>query len=393
MNLLPYLAQAFDVTVIGRKRPNTAPSLEQIPFVPRVSFPSERLKFVQLDASSRKAYRSQLTAYIKQYPSTYFQVENRPRIVPHIKQVLPQAQIWLVLHSVKYISPKRIKHETLKKAFRQCMRIVVNSHFLKNYVLDRFPDLDAKILVNHLGVNAAYFTPAHPPQQAVEDALPAQNVSPMQSEWLHLLKDKTVILYVGRLLKMKGVHHLLQAMQQIRGDFPQAKLMIIGSSRYGKNKQSAYVRKVKRLVSSMPDTVFFQPHVSHQLLPDWYRLSDLFVCPSLDKEAFGLVNLEAMASGLPVIATRTGGIPEVIVDQRTGILVPKERHVDQLAGALRELLSDPEKREQMGQNAREHVLQHHSWDLTARRLIDDYENDEGVLKKALDKCRSILSQK
>src|SRR5690606_10857840 len=132
----------------------------------------------------------------------------------------------------------------LKKAFRQCTRIVVNSHFLKNYVLDRFPDLDAKILVNHLGVNAAYFTPAHPPQQAVEDALPAQNVSPMQSAWLHLLKDKTVILYVGRLLKMKGVHHLLQAMQQIRGDFPQAKLMIIGSSRYGKNKQSAYVRKV-----------------------------------------------------------------------------------------------------------------------------------------------------
>src|SRR5690606_14778650 len=125
MNLLPYLAQAFDVTVIGRKRPNTAPSLEQIPFVPRVSFPSERLKFVQLDASSRKAYRSQLTEYIKQYPSTYFQVENRPRIVSHIKQVLPQAQIWLVLHSVKYISPKRIKHETLKKAFRQCMRIVV----------------------------------------------------------------------------------------------------------------------------------------------------------------------------------------------------------------------------------------------------------------------------
>ncbi len=116
-----------------------------------------------------------------------------------------------------------------------------------------------------------------------------------------------------------------------------------------------------------------------------YSHAALFVCPSV-YEPFGIINLEAMACGTPVVAAAVGGIPEVVVDGKTGILVPfapvssadpeplrPEQYARDLAAAINELLAAPERRQAMGAEARRRVEAHFGWEAIARQTLDYYE--------------------
>jgi spore coat protein SA len=109
------------------------------------------------------------------------------------------------------------------------------------------------------------------------------------------------------------------------------------------------------------------PFVPHEEISAWYALADLLAVPSLRREAFGLVNLEAMASGVPVVASRVGGIQEVVRDGVTGLLVPPYRLPVQLASAFVRLLRDREALRRMGEAADRHVRGMFTWKQTAER--------------------------
>jgi len=144
-----------------------------------------------------------------------------------------------------------------------------------------------------------------------------------------------------RLDARKGLPYLLQAMAQIRSDFPNARLLIGGDG----EDRSALEQEARSL--GLTGRVEFVGAVSDSA--DFYRRLDLFVLPSLD-EAFGLVLLEAMAAGLPVVGTRVGGIPEILEDGSQGLLVaPADSQA--LARAIRELCGDPLRQRQMGERA------------------------------------------
>jgi glycosyltransferase involved in cell wall biosynthesis len=165
-----------------------------------------------------------------------------------------------------------------------------------------------------------------------------------------------------RLDARKGLPYLLQAMAQLRSDLPDVRLLIGGAG----EDRSALEREAHSL--GLMGCVEFAGAVSDSA--QFYRRLDLFVLPSLD-EAFGLVVLEAMAAGLPVVGTRVGGIPELLEDGVQGRLVaPGDSQA--LAGAIRQLCQDPIRRMQMAEQARRQALR---FDIgqTAKALQAVYE--------------------
>src|SRR5690606_32060401 len=118
-----------------------------------------------------------------------------------------------------------------------------------------------------------------------------------------------------------------------------------------------YVRRLHRMGNRMPKHVRFLSYVPHSRLADWFRAADVAVVPSVGKEAFGLVNVEAMASGVPVVASRIGGIREIVDDGENGYLIAPGMLAKRLPRLISRLLSDEDLRRRLGGNGAERVRQ------------------------------------
>ncbi len=164
---------------------------------------------------------------------------------------------------------------------------------------------------------------------------------------------------------------MLAAVPSILAAVPDALIVIVGSARYGSHRETGHVRRLHRMAARLKNHVHFQPYVSHHDIPRWFAMADTAVVPSVGKEAFGLVNLEAMAAELPVVATRAGGMKEIVVDGHTGFLVSTEREKisAELAGKIGFLLTNGEMRREMGFRGRERVLRDFQWRHTAERWL------------------------
>jgi spore coat protein SA len=150
------------------------------------------------------------------------------------------------------------------------------------------------------------------------------------------------ILFVGRLVPEKGAHNLVKAMRILREKGVPVRARIIGSVGFGSSATSDYVERLKQ---DAPENVEFADYISGSRLGDEYRRADIFCCPSVWNEPFGLVNVEAMASGLPAIATRVGGIPEIFRDGG-GILIQGDSTAE-LVAAIEKLTADPALRSEL----------------------------------------------
>lgn len=169
--------------------------------------------------------------------------------------------------------------------------------------------------------------------------------------------DRPVILFVGRLIYYKGVEVLMRAMEYVDAD-----LVVIGQGPLeGRMREMALARRIT-------DRVTILPPVGAEELAAHFRAADVFVLPSVARsEAFGLVQLEAHASGTPVVSTRlTTGVPFVNEDGVTGLTVPPEDETA-LAEALRALVADDSLRERLGRQAEERARR----DFTIDRMVDD----------------------
>jgi glycosyltransferase involved in cell wall biosynthesis len=120
------------------------------------------------------------------------------------------------------------------------------------------------------------------------------------------------------------------------------------------------------------DRVVFMGYVPDDVLPEVFRMADVFVLPSVSSEAFGIVVLEAMASGVPVVATDVGGIPEVVKENEAGLLVPPGNELE-LREAIQKLLNDEELRKQYGSKGRKAVEEKYSWDKVVVEIEKIYE--------------------
>ncbi len=164
---------------------------------------------------------------------------------------------------------------------------------------------------------------------------------------------------ISRLNREKGVEYLLGAIKIAQEFIPELELIVIGD---GPEKKNLIWLAKELQLNHQVKFVGYQEKVI-----DWIDSFDVLVLPTTKKEAFGLVLLEAMARGKPIIATKVGGIPEVILDQKTGLLV-KPQSGEEIANALIYLFNHPETRDFLGQNGRERVSKHFTLD----RMTEDY---------------------
>jgi len=165
--------------------------------------------------------------------------------------------------------------------------------------------------------------------------------------------DSKVVLFCGRLSRLKGCEHLVDAARDI-----DAEVFVLGDG----PERAALMRRTRD-----NDRVHFVGYVREPLLQQFYRRADVQVVPSVSDEAFGLVCVEAMASGTPVVATALGGIPEIVVHGDCGLLV-EPGNAAAIAEAVNHLLARPALRRRMGDRARRLVEERFTWDVVASRL-------------------------
>ncbi|KAI9134421.1 glycosyltransferase family 1 protein [Acaryochloris sp. CCMEE 5410] len=189
---------------------------------------------------------------------------------------------------------------------------------------------------------------------------------------LEISQASHLILYVGRFDPRKGIETLVRAVANPQVQRHQnVNLMIVGGSR-SERKDNQEKNRIEAIVKQLglQDRVTFAGQISHEFLPDYYAASDICVVPSL-YEPFGLVPIEAMACGTPVIASAVGGLKYTVIDGETGLLVPPQQD-EKLASAIDHLISNPARRQTMGRAGHQRVLAHFSWKGVANQLDQLY---------------------
>jgi starch synthase len=240
--------------------------------------------------------------------------------------------------------------------------VIAVSGAMREDILGCYPALDPdKVHVVHNGIDTSLYRPDHG-----TDAL----------DRIGLDRSRPYVLFVGRITRQKGVPHLLRAVRDID---PAAQVVLCAGAPDTPEIDQEF-RELFGELSRVRDGVFWIPKMLPR--PEVIQLlthAALFVCPSV-YEPLGIVNLEAMACGTPVVASAVGGIPEVVDDGRTGLLVPAGDGFEAgLARAMDFVLSDPEAARRMGEAGRERAVGEFGWDAVARRTVRLYEE---ILKQA-----------
>ena len=175
------------------------------------------------------------------------------------------------------------------------------------------------------------------------------------------------ILHIGKFEHKKSQDVLLRAFKNLVGSIPDAFLILIGAEGPELSRTRALITELQ-----LEKRVELHVNVPHERLPEFMAQADLFVLPSR-AEPFGIVLLEAGAAGLPVVATRVGGIPELIENERTGLLIAPES-VEELEASMKRLLTDVGLAERLGRSWHDQVVSTWSWEVTCRKYLDLVES-------------------
>lgn len=180
----------------------------------------------------------------------------------------------------------------------------------------------------------------------------------------HLRDGKVNILFVGRLEKRKGLKYLLAAYSRLKWEWPELRLLVVGA---GNPDGDSYRILSERALQD----VHFVGSVSEEDKIRYYHSADIFCAPATGKESFGIVLLEAMAAGKPIVATAIDGYSNVVTHGKEALLVPPKDD-EALAGAIATLLASPELRATLGSNGLKSV-QAYRWDRVAGRVMQYYQ--------------------
>jgi starch synthase len=258
-----------------------------------------------------------------------------------------------------------------RTALQTADAVIAVSQGTRDDVLRHFDVAADRVHVIHNGIDASFFAP-----DPATDALERYGID----------ASRPYVLFVGRITRQKGIVHLVHALRHLD---PEIGVVLCA----GQPDTPEIAREMEEGVAEArahrSDLVWIPEMVSRTDVRQLYSHAALFVCPSV-YEPFGIINLEAMACETAVVASAVGGIPEVVVDGETGVLVPlelspddpmspadPERYARDLADAVNRVMADPEGRRRMGLAGRQRAVERFSWAAIADETVDLYASLSG----------------
>lgn len=254
-------------------------------------------------------------------------------------------------------------------AYRNADGVIAVSEAMKRDVQELYGVAPERVRVIHNGID--------PDEYRVR-------LDPERVRSLGIDPEVPIVLFVGRITRQKGILHLVRALRYLK-EGVQVVLCAGAPDTPEIGREMEELVAAARQESAVP-IIWLAGMIPKPDLITLYSHAQLFVCPSV-YEPFGIINLEAMACETPVVASAVGGIPEIVVPGRTGVLVPFEAEADfsaepldpegfshALARAINDLMADPVLRREMGRAARQRVLEHFSWTRIAERTIAFYRD-------------------
>ena len=304
-------------------------------------------------------YEKRVGAQVRAIAPAIVHVHNAPRLFCALAGPVDPQRLVLHLHNeVKVACAERV---------RWC---ITPSAYLASVVRRTLTAAEVRVVPN--GVDVALFGEA----TSRRAALPAT------------ADGKKVIVYAGRMSPEKGPLLLVRAFAVLRQRRDDVFLMLVGEFRHDGPAcdRTRYGDEIRRVAVGFAADCSIVGVVPHDHMQDVYALADLVVVPSTF-EAFGMVALEALAAGKPVLAFATGGLPEFIVDGENGFLMPGTDEPLALADRIDALLADPARLERVGQAARASAVDY-DWSVVARRLEAAYAEVLAAVEAPLSRTRS-----
>lgn len=230
-------------------------------------------------------------------------------------------------------------------------RVLCVSEFIRRHTVERYPSIAARAVTVYNGVDGDRFAPEAPAGA----------------------RHTETVLYVGRVEERKGVHVLLDAFERVISPRrPQARLRIVGPSSYWKRGDHGYYDTLEKRCAANARIELRGATYDDAELAEVYRSGDVSVVPSTFPEALGLTSLEAQASGVPVVVSDSGGLPETVAAGRSGFVFASG-NAEQLGELVVDLLGNAARRASAGAAAREWAMTTFSWDVIAARLESEYQ--------------------
>lgn len=289
-----------------------------------------------------KTYSYVRDEIVKKYKRNYYDVilvENNMDLYKELYPKLTHEKIYFHLHNNVDCGDKAKTKKKTSFILNTADEIWVVSDFLRKRLLKIDPDEKANIKVIYNGI--------------ISDDFKQLNEIERKSVRGKLgIKDtKTVFTFVGRLCNDKGIDKFIQAMQLLKNE-ENIEYIIVGNNFFGTSSEDAYIKKLKKLAKGLENKIHFTGYIDNKNMYEIYSVSDVVVIPAQYEEVFGVVALEAMAMGLPVIASVSGGLQEVL-SSRCSLSVKRNKDfVKNLSKDILLLSSNSQLREQLGKEGK-----------------------------------------
>lgn len=254
-------------------------------------------------------------------PGMLLVVENGFVYSLPLREAFPDARIILHLHN-DWVNPETRYRHSLLRAIDQFWAV---SNYIEKRILS-CGNTDVKLLYN--GVSDRFYEPAD--QHRLNELRLKLGIHP----------QLRVILFAGRLCQQKGVQKLVEAYTKLKEE--NILLLILGGIFYTDNTPNKYVTILYEMCKKSPNPIRFTGYIPYEQIPLYYQLATFCVMPSEFEEPFGMVAVEALACGVPIIATKAGGLPEIITEE-CGILIDNDDHVTENLIPVMKMLLKEEK--------------------------------------------------